>query len=85
MPMSVRKSRAGPDGAIYVQTLDCGVERITDVHKDEPTSKLAYALPGSLCGVPTTLGHYLIQSVPQVVPSAERLLFRCDSKGRNTT
>ena len=47
-----------------MQTLGCGIERIIDVDKDEPTSKLVYTFPGSFCGVPTIVGHYLIQSVP---------------------
>ncbi len=32
--------------------------------RDQPTSKLVYTFPGSFCGVPTIVGHYLIQSVP---------------------
>lgn len=62
--MSPEEPRLGPDGAIYVQTLGCGIERITNIDKDEPTSKLVYTFPGSYCGVPTIVGHYLIQSVP---------------------
>ena len=64
--VSPEEPRLGPDGAIYVQTLGCGIERITDVDKDQPTSKLVYTFPGSYCGVPTIVGHYLIQSVPVV-------------------
>ncbi len=56
--------RLGPDGSIFVQTLNCGVERITDVATDHPKSRLVYMFPGSHCGVPTVVGHYLIQSVP---------------------
>jgi len=33
---SPEEPRLGPDGAIYVQTLGCGIERIADVDKDEP-------------------------------------------------
>ena len=62
--VSPEEARVGPDGAVYVQTLGCGIERITDVDKDQPRSKLVYTFPGSLCGVPTIVGHYLIQSVP---------------------
>ena len=62
--VSPEEPRLGPDGAVYVQTLGCGIERITDVDKDQPTSKLVYTFPGSFCGVPTIVGHYLIQSVP---------------------
>ena len=56
--------RLGPDGSIFVQTLGCGLERITGVDKDEPKSQLVYTFPGNWCGVPTIVGHYLIQPVP---------------------
>lgn len=56
--------RRGPDGSIYVQTLACGIERITNVASSKPKSQLVYIFPGSNCGVPTIVGHYLIQSVP---------------------
>lgn len=57
--------RLGPDGAVYVQTLACGVERITNIG-GQATSKLVHTFPGSLCGVPTIVGHYFIQSVPSL-------------------
>jgi hypothetical protein len=56
--------RRGPDGSVFVQTLNCGIERITDIATDHPKSQLVYMLPGSRCGVPTIVGHFLIQSVP---------------------
>ncbi len=56
--------RVGPDGSVFVQTYACGIERITHVNTDEPTSKLVYTFPGAYCGVPTIVGHYLVQSVP---------------------
>jgi hypothetical protein len=56
--------RLGPDGSIFVQTLNCGIERITGVATDHPKSQLVHMFPGSHCGVPTIVGHYLIQSVP---------------------
>lgn len=62
--ISPEEPRIGPDRAVYVQTLGCGVERISDIDKDQPTSKLVYNFPGSYCGVPTIVGHYFIQSVP---------------------
>jgi hypothetical protein len=62
--VSPEEARVGPDGAVYVQTLGCGIERITDVEKDQPKSKLVYTFPGSVCSVPTIVGHYLVQSVP---------------------
>jgi hypothetical protein len=62
--VSPEEPRLGADGAVYVQTLGCGIERITDIATDEPKSKLVWTFPGSFCGVPTIVGHFLIQSVP---------------------
>ena len=61
--ISPEEPRLGPDGSIFVQTLGCGLERITGVDKDEPKSQLVYTFPGNWCGVPTIVGHYLLQSV----------------------
>jgi hypothetical protein len=58
------EARRGPDGAVYVQTVGCGIERITDIAGDRPTSKLVWQFSGSFCGVPTIVSHFLIQSVP---------------------
>lgn len=63
--ISPEEPRLGPDGSIFVQTLSCGIERITGVASDMPSSQLVYTLPGDWCGVPTIVGHYLIQSVPE--------------------
>jgi hypothetical protein len=54
--------RRGPDGSVYVQTLACGIERITDIGTTHPKSQLVHVFPGAFCGVPTIVGHYLIQS-----------------------
>lgn len=62
--ISPEEPRLGPDGSVYVQTLGCGTERITGLKTDEPKSQLVYAFPGNWCGVPTIVGHYLIQSAP---------------------
>lgn len=62
--ISPEEPRLGPDGSIFVQTLGCGIERITGVNSDKPTSKLVYTFPGDWCGVPTIVGHYMVQSVP---------------------
>jgi 56kDa selenium binding protein (SBP56) len=62
--ISPEEPRVAPDGSIFVQTLGCGIERITGVDSEEPRSKLVYTFPGDWCGVPTIVGHYLIQSVP---------------------
>ena len=53
--------RLGPDGSVYVQTLACGIERITGIGTAHPASKLIHVFPGAFCGVPTIVGHYLIQ------------------------
>jgi hypothetical protein len=58
--------RLGPDGSVWVQTLGCGLERITDIDSANPKSKLMHVFPGNWCGVPTIVGHYLVQSVPAV-------------------
>jgi hypothetical protein len=56
--------RLGPNGSVFVQTLGCGIERITGIDTATPTSELVYTFPGNWCGVPTIVGHYLVQSVP---------------------
>ncbi len=58
------EARRGPDGSVFVQTLGCGIERITDIAAAKPHSKLVYQFPGSNCGVPSIVSHYLIQTVP---------------------
>ncbi|MGA7626353.1 MAG: hypothetical protein WCA91_22530 [Candidatus Acidiferrales bacterium] len=62
--ISPEEPRRGPDGSVFIQTLGCGIERITDLDKSQPQSQLVYTFPGNWCGVPTIVGHYLIQSVP---------------------
>ena len=64
--ISPEEPRTGPDGAVYVQTLGCGIERITEIQTSEPKSQLVHTFPGNWCGVPTIAGHYLVQSVPAV-------------------
>jgi hypothetical protein len=61
--ISPEEPRLGPDGSVFVQTLGCGLERITGIDTAEPKSKLVYAFPGNWCGVPTIVGHYFVQSV----------------------
>jgi len=56
--------RRGPDGSVFVQTYACGLERVTGIATDDPHSQLVYMFPGATCGVPTIVGHYLVQSVP---------------------
>ena len=64
--VSPEEPRLGPDGSVLVQTLGCGLERITDIDTAESKSKLVHVFPGNWCGVPTIVGHYLVQSVPAV-------------------
>lgn len=64
--VSPEEPRRGPDGSVFVQTLACGLERITDLDTDRPVSRLVHVFPGSFCGVPTIVGHYLIQSDPSI-------------------
>ena len=58
------EARRGPDGAVYVQTTGCGIERVTDIAADHPRSELVWRFPGSFCGVPSIVSHYLVQTVP---------------------
>ncbi len=49
--VSPEEPRVGPDGAVYVQTLGCGIERITnfsgdDLDKNPPQSKLVWTFLG---------------------------------------
>jgi hypothetical protein len=60
------EARVGPDGAAYVQTLSCGIQRVTSMDTPRPTAKLVYQFPGAWCGVPTIVGHFLVQSVPAI-------------------
>lgn len=60
------EARLGPDGAVYVQTLSCGIQRVTGLDTPRPTAKLVHQFPGGWCGVPTIVGHYLVQSVPSI-------------------
>jgi hypothetical protein len=64
--ISPQEPRLGPDGSIFVQSLGCGIERITAVQTPAPRSQLVHTFPGNWCGVPTIVGHYLVQSVPAV-------------------
>ncbi|HZS58364.1 MAG TPA: hypothetical protein VFA43_03775 [Gemmatimonadaceae bacterium] len=59
--ISPEEPRVGPDGAVYVQTLACGVERVTDIATDHPKSQLVYEFPAADCGVPTIIGHFFIE------------------------
>lgn len=64
--VSPEEPRVGPDGSVFVQTLACGLERITGIDTDAPAARLVHTFPGNWCGVPTIVGHYFVQSVPAV-------------------
>ncbi|HET7606165.1 MAG TPA: hypothetical protein VFK28_08870 [Sphingomicrobium sp.] len=64
--ISPEEVRVGPDGAAYIQTLACGLERVSGMETDTPKAELVYTFPGSWCGVPTFAGHYLVESVPDI-------------------
>ena len=64
--LNPEEPRLGPDGSVFVQTLNCGVERVTEIATDHPKSQLVHMFPGSRCGVPTIVGSYLVQSVPLI-------------------
>src|SRR4029079_12942967 len=64
--ISPEEPRVGPDGSVFVQSLGCGIERITAIESDVQQSQLVHTFPGNWCGVPTIAGHYLVQSVPAV-------------------
>lgn len=58
--------RMGPDGAAYVQTLSCGLQRVTGLDTPQPKAAMVHQFPGTFCGVPTIAGHYLIQAVESI-------------------
>jgi hypothetical protein len=64
--ISPEEPRLAPDGSVLVQTLGCGLERITALDSKEPESHLVFTFPGNWCGVPTVAGHFLVQSVPAI-------------------
>jgi hypothetical protein len=61
-----QEPRRGPDGDVFVQTLSCGLERITGIDSNQPHSQLVYTFPGDWCGVPTIVGHYLVEGAPNI-------------------
>lgn len=60
------EARVGPDGAVYVQTLSCGLERISGLVDGDLKTQLVHVFPGTFCGVPTVIGNYWVQSVPTI-------------------
>jgi len=64
--MSPEEPRVGPDGAVYVHTLSCGVQRVTGLDSPTPRAQQVHQYPGNWCGVPTIVGHYMVQSAPDI-------------------
>lgn len=64
--MSPEEPRVGPDGAVYVHTLSCGVQRVTGLDGPAPQAKQVYQYPGNWCGVPTFAGRFMVQAVPDI-------------------
>lgn len=64
--ISPEEPRVGADGAVYVQTLSCGLQRVTGMDSAQPRARLVHQFPGSWCGVPTIVGRFLVQSVPAI-------------------
>ncbi len=64
--VSPEEARIGPDGAVYIQTLSCGIQRVTGMDRPQPAARLVHQFPGNWCGVPTIVGRYLVQSVPAI-------------------
>ncbi len=64
--ISPEEPRRGPDGSVFVQTLSCGLQRLSGVETPTPKATLVHTFPGNWCGVPTIVGHYFIQSVPAI-------------------
>ena len=64
--ISPEEPRIGRDGTAYIQTLSCGMQRVTGMDGPRPVARLVHQFPGSWCGVPTIVGRYLVQSVPAI-------------------
>ena len=64
--ISPEEARIGPDGSAYIQTLSCGLQRVTGMDGPTPSARLVHKFPGDFCGVPTIVGHFLVQSVPAI-------------------
>lgn len=62
--VSPEEARVAADGSVYIQTLSCGIQRVTGMDGPSPTAKMVHKFPGDFCGVPTIVGRYLVQSVP---------------------
>jgi hypothetical protein len=64
--ISPEEPRVAADGSVYVQTLSCGIQRITGMDTPSPVARFVHKFPGDFCGVPVIVGRYLVQSVPSI-------------------
>lgn len=64
--VSPEEPRVAADGSVYIQTLSCGIQRVTGIDTPRPKAKLVHQFAGSWCGVPTIVGNFLVQSVPAI-------------------
>ena len=60
-----QEPRRGPDGSVFIQSLACGLQRVTGIDTAEPKATLVHTFPGSWCGVPTVVGNYLVEAARQ--------------------
>ncbi|MGA9718565.1 MAG: hypothetical protein WBQ79_09825, partial [Acidobacteriaceae bacterium] len=58
--------RRSSDGSVFVQTYSCGLEHVTGIATDTPKATLVSRFPGGACGVPTVIGHYLVEGIPSI-------------------
>ena len=67
MPRSARRSRdSARMGPSSCRVSAAGSNASPEIQARAPRSQLVYTFPGNWCGVPTIVGHYLVQSVPAV-------------------
>ncbi|HEY1575821.1 MAG TPA: hypothetical protein VGF82_01945 [Terracidiphilus sp.] len=58
--------RRAPDGSVFVQTYSCGLQHVTGIATDNTKASHVYQFPGGACGVPTIIGHYLVEGIPSI-------------------
>lgn len=63
--------RVLPDGAVYVNTFNCGLYRVLGLEGSDPKAELVYSFPGAdkpglECAVPVVSGKFWIQTDPSL-------------------
>jgi hypothetical protein len=51
---------------VMFATFTCGLYRLTGVETFRPVLDFVYSFPGENCAVPVVLGHYWVQTVPEL-------------------